>query len=512
MMFDSLLTKLETELRDGMSLAVAGFVTTACAQLEGALAEVDKERANGLAAVAKERDIALAEVDTRRAELTREVAAMHRHKEAQEGRVELNIGGYRFETSVQTLRRIPHTFFDAYFSGRYAQDVCNDGSIFEDRDGAHFGYVLEFLRDGVISMADRGASELDVSVLRWLKREFGFYCIELSSKDMEETAFAVGGRKGFKMEDIISSVERYDSVSNAWHSAASMAMARQEFAICAHADNLYVIGGQDADGVNLASVERYNRVSGTWSEAPAMPRARWEHVACAIGDTLYVFGGSEEGIFYEEEEDDYRPTDSMLKFDIRTELWTEMTSKWNGRGIPAVCVLGSAIYIFGGDEWDAHAHSNRAETSTTFRINTETEQWSMLAPMPQPKTAHGACVLNGLIYVIGGFQDGCALDSVHRFDPATNTWSTLASMTFARATLQTFVLDGSIYAIGGWNSSPERALRMVERYDVSSDTWTVVSDMAMGVGRSSFGAVVMGGPQEVDLFDSLVAKARRSQQ
>jgi hypothetical protein len=81
--------------------------------------------------------VRLAEVDARRAELQREVAAMHVQKEAQEGRVELNIGGYRYETSVQTLRRVPHTFCDAYFSGRYAQDVCNDGSIFVDRDGEH---------------------------------------------------------------------------------------------------------------------------------------------------------------------------------------------------------------------------------------------------------------------------------------------------------------------------------------------------------------------------------------
>jgi hypothetical protein len=49
---------------------------------------------------------------------------MQTHKEAQEGCVELNIGGRRFKTSVQTLRRVPHTFYDAYFSGGYAQDVC----------------------------------------------------------------------------------------------------------------------------------------------------------------------------------------------------------------------------------------------------------------------------------------------------------------------------------------------------------------------------------------------------
>jgi hypothetical protein len=163
MLLDALLRKLEGELRADMERTVTGFVATARTQLEGALAEVAKERAKGLAEVAKER-----------ADLHREIAAMHTHKEAQEGHVELNIGGYGFQTSVQTLRRLPHTFFDAYFSGRYAQDVCDDGSILVNRDGEHFGHVLEYLRDGVVSVADPSAQP-SVSLLRWLKRAHG-YC------------------------------------------------------------------------------------------------------------------------------------------------------------------------------------------------------------------------------------------------------------------------------------------------------------------------------------------------
>ena len=60
---------------------------------------------------------------------------------------------------------MPHTFFDAYFSGRYAQDACVNGSIFIDRDGEHFGQVLQYLRDGVVAVAEQEASELDVGVL-----------------------------------------------------------------------------------------------------------------------------------------------------------------------------------------------------------------------------------------------------------------------------------------------------------------------------------------------------------
>jgi hypothetical protein len=47
--------------------------------------------------------------------------------EAHDVRVELNIGGYHFETSLQTLRRIPHTYFDAYLrAGRVLrrQHLC----------------------------------------------------------------------------------------------------------------------------------------------------------------------------------------------------------------------------------------------------------------------------------------------------------------------------------------------------------------------------------------------------
>jgi hypothetical protein len=104
--------------------------------------------------------------------------SMQKHKMAQEGRVELNIGGYHFQTSVQTLRRVPHTFFDAYFSGRFAQDVSNDGSIFVDRDGEHFGHILAYMRDGTVSVAEPSARP-SVSLLRALKCEFGFYCIAL---------------------------------------------------------------------------------------------------------------------------------------------------------------------------------------------------------------------------------------------------------------------------------------------------------------------------------------------
>jgi hypothetical protein len=256
---------------------------------------IAKERAKGLADVAKEK-----------ADLHREIAAMHKHKEAQEGRVVLDIGGYRYTTSVQTLRRLLHTFFDAYFSGRYAMDRSEDGSIFIDRDGEHFRQVLEYLRDGVLSVAEKDAADLDVSVLRWLKREMGFYCIELMAEPQEVT-FAVGGCHSNGTP--IATMERYDAASGAWREAAPMTTARSDMGLCELNGELYVTGGMTARRAWVASMERYDPSQDTWSTAPAMPRPRYSHYACAVGDAMYVLGGIVD--IYGQG----NPTNSVLKFD-----------------------------------------------------------------------------------------------------------------------------------------------------------------------------------------------------
>jgi hypothetical protein len=356
MMFDALLHKLEGDLRASCDAALA----SARAQLEGGLADLAKERAKGLAEVNKERAKRLAGVANEKADLHREITAMQKQQEAQQGRVVLDIGGYRYTTSLQTLRRLPGTFFDAYFSGRYTMDRSEDGSIFIDRDGKHFGQVLEYLRDGVVSAAERDASKLDVGELRWLKREFGFYCIELSAEP-QEVAFVIGGICDL---GTLSLVERYDVLSGLWREAAPMAMARSYFGLCGlSGGELYAIGGEDVNDEQLASVERYNPDLDTWSAAPSLPRPRSLHCACTVGDALYVLGGVEE-----DEEGEEHTVSSVLKFDSRMQTWSEVAPMPAERDNAGACVLGSNIYIFGG------RNDAMEKTSTTYRFSAETNE------------------------------------------------------------------------------------------------------------------------------------------
>jgi N-acetylneuraminic acid mutarotase len=491
MLFDALLRKLDLDLRESCDAALASART----QLEGGLADLARERTKGLAEVDEERAKGRAEVAKEKADLHWEITAMQKQQEAQQGRIVLDIGGYRYTTSVQTLRRLPGTFFAAYFSGRYTMDRSEDGSIFIDRDGKHFGQVLEYLRDGVVSMAERDASELDNGELRWLKREFGFYCIELYA-DPQEVAFAVAGMDDNNKR--LTSVERYNLADSVWREAAPMSTARAAFGLGALVGNeLYIIGGEDVDDELLTTVERYDSDQNTWIAAPAMPRSLCVHCACTVVNAIYVLGGIEldevgEGVI---------TVSNVLKFDCRMQTWSEVAPMPEERAMAGACVVDGDIYIFGGKNDDG------VRTSTTYRFSTETNEWATLAPLPVAKSRHSVCALDGLIYVLGGDDnddDADSVSSVHRFDPVANLWSTVAPMSVAWRALGSFVLGGNIYAVGAFGEG--KWLSSMERYSVASDSWSEVLGGELSTARAFFGALVMR--LEVDLFDSLIDKAK----
>jgi N-acetylneuraminic acid mutarotase len=475
-MFDALLDELESELRAALSTAVTGLVATARTRLEEAVAEVAEERAKGLAEIAQER-----------ADLHREIKAMQTHQVQQEGCVELNIGGYRFQTSVKTLRRVPHTFFDAYFSGRYAQDVCYDGSIFVDRDGEHFGHVLEYMRDGIVSVAEPGALP-SVNLLRSLKREFGFYCIELCAEEPvpnrpSEVAFVMGGIEHDGR--VLSSIERYNAFSGEWSAMAGMSTARQNFGACVLDGEFYVIAGFGSNEMMVDSVEKFSLASDAWIALAPLPAGRVCHATVVVGSVVHIMGGeTEDGV-----------TASALKFDSAQGSWSEVAPMPAPRGGIASCTYMNDIYVFGGYDEDGE------DQASVFKFDTEAGEWTTQAPMPSVCALHSASLIDGQVYIVGAGNSG---HDVLRFDFATSAWSTLARTIHHRDRGNSFMLAGRLYVAGG-GSAPSASM---ERYDVATNSWTVVADMLEG--RNHFCAVCIESAsptEEQDLFDSLITKA-----
>lgn len=59
----------------------------------------------------------------------------------------MNVGGRLFSTRLATLRKYPDTLLGAMFSGRFPLQKDKDNNYFIDRDGSHFGHILNYLRD-----------------------------------------------------------------------------------------------------------------------------------------------------------------------------------------------------------------------------------------------------------------------------------------------------------------------------------------------------------------------------
>lgn len=62
--------------------------------------------------------------------------------------IRLNVGGISFTTSLDTLLSDENSMLALMFSGRYNVEKDEEGRYFIDRDGTHFRYILNFLRDG----------------------------------------------------------------------------------------------------------------------------------------------------------------------------------------------------------------------------------------------------------------------------------------------------------------------------------------------------------------------------
>ena len=62
--------------------------------------------------------------------------------------IRLSVGGALFETSIETLCSDPDSMLAVMFSGRHHATKGGDGRYFIDRDGTHFRYILNYLRDG----------------------------------------------------------------------------------------------------------------------------------------------------------------------------------------------------------------------------------------------------------------------------------------------------------------------------------------------------------------------------
>jgi uncharacterized repeat protein (TIGR01451 family) len=122
-----------------------------------------------------------------------------------------------------------------------------------------------------------------------------------------------------------------------------------------------------------------------------------------------------------------------------------------------------AIGGLGGDTWAVALGANE-------RYDTCTGRWDAMAPMPTPRGNVSAAVIDGKIYVPGGYAAEAHLDVLEIYDPASDSWSSGAAMPEPLSGMAVAAYGGKLYTFGG--STPEGGLtNKTLVYDPAADAW-----------------------------------------
>jgi hypothetical protein len=284
-----------------------------------------------------------------------------------------------------------------------------------------------------------------------------------------------------------------DVVENTWLSKASMQVARGNLGVAAVNGKIYAIGGSTESGLNPRSVgidykakgwvadtnEEYDPATDTWTFKTPMPTPRYGFAIVAYQNKIYCIGGASN----------FQPPNGFYGailtranevYDPATDTWETKVSMPTARmGLQANVVDGK-IYLIGG-------YPNRTFNEV---YDPATDSWSTKEPMPTGASYYASAVFDNEIYVIGGYGSG-SLNQI--YNPETNKWRLGApapsSVTDGTAGVTIGVnAPRRIYVLGVLNfmyqdAPPNRI------YDPKSDTWTLGADVP--TNRLNFGVAVV---------------------
>ena len=153
-----------------------------------------------------------------------------------------------------------------------------------------------------------------------------------------------------------------------------------------------------------------------------------------------------------------------------------MATGWYGaRPMPtpraevASALVDGRIYVVGGFTEDGKS-SNVVEV-----YDPKSDTWTDIEPMPERLDHPMAAGAGGKLFVIGGWRvfGEQASDAVHEYDPATGRWRSRANLPLPRAAGGAASDGATLYVIGGIGPEPETGFA----YDVATDTWQRLAPM-----------------------------------
>ncbi len=211
---------------------------------------------------------------------------------------------------------------------------------------------------------------------------------------------------------------------------------------------------------------------------PALPRAIASFGAATADSWLYVFGGH-VGRAHDHSRDNVVGTFRRLNL-LDGTSWEELPPGPALQGTALVAHAGRLYRIGGMTAHNApHEMEDMHSTASVDCFDPRSGGWQALPPLPEPRSSHDACVLDGKLYVIGGWQlaggsDGDWHASAWMADLAAPelAWQRLPDPPFRRRALAVAPAHGRIMVLGGMDAADEEPTARTAQFDPATATWS----------------------------------------
>ncbi|XP_050772232.1 kelch-like protein 23 [Gopherus flavomarginatus] len=255
-------------------------------------------------------------------------------------------------------------------------------------------------------------------------------------------------------------VHVWDPLTNAWIQGTDMPdYTRESYGVTSLGPNIYVTGGYRTDNIEaLDIVWIYNSETDQWTEGCPMLNARYYHCAVTLGGCVYALGGYRKGA----------PAQEAEFYDPLIKKWIPIANMIKGVGNATACVLCDVIYVIGGH----YGYRGSCTYDKIQSYHSGSNEWRIVTTSPHPEYGLCSLALQNKLYLVGG-QTAVA----DCYDPEQNEWRQMAHTMERRMECGAVVMNGCIYVTGGYSYSKGTYLQSIEKYDPELNKWEVVGSL-----------------------------------
>ena len=260
-----------------------------------------------------------------------------------------------------------------------------------------------------------------------------------------------------------------------WYPKAPMPVAVAWAGGAVAGGKLYVAGGYQSSGADVANLSAYDPAAGVWSSLPPLPIGpRYQGSTVAVGQKIYVLGGWQTSTRL--------PSSTVAIYDTVTGVWSAGASMPALSGCSSADAIGTVIYLY------SVCNGYSGYPNNFFSYDTVANSWAVLTGPPHLHAYGGAAAINGRFYLADGNDaNGVNTANLDIYTPGTG-WTSGPSAPSVRAAMAAVAVGSSLYLLGGGTSTVAK-LATVEYYDTVAGSWSINTAMPAALSAPAAGVI-----------------------